>query len=265
MTELRVGLVQFDPLWENPIANRSFLEEQLSGWEGKADVWVLPEMFTTGFSMSASQWSETMEGPTHRWMKLMSQRLNAAFVGTWMVREGGHYWNRLFWVEPSGKTYTYNKVHLFRPAGESEIFQAGKERLVVSCRGFRICPLICYDLRFGYLSWQDSEEPIDLYLYLASWPASRTLAWRTLLQARAIENQAYVVGVNRIGADPSGLEHQGNSSVFDGEGNGLFLAEESEIVDVISLNKASLDAFRSQWPFWRDQKKDNFFGGKFGN
>ena len=264
MTQLRVGIVQFDPLWERPDGNRAQLEEQLSGWEGKFDVVVLPEMFTTGFSMNASAFAEIMHGATHRWMKLMSNRLDAAMVGSWMVHEAGYYWNRLVWVEPSGLTHVYNKTHLFTPAGEGDVYRAGEDRLVVAFRGFRICPLICYDLRFGYISRQDPDQLIDLYLYIASWPEKRMDAWKTLLKARAIENQAFVVGVNRVGQDGEGLTYSGGSSVFDGEGTPLFQAGNQELVDVVLLNLEALTSYRATWPFWKDQKKTHFFQYKFG-
>jgi omega-amidase len=259
MTELRVTFVQFNPFWENATGNRAELEERLVGLEKQTDVVVLPEMFTTGFSMAPQKWSETMDGPTHRWMKVLANRLGAAMVGSWMVRQDGTYYNRLFWVEPGGLTYTYDKIHLFSPSGEDAVYSAGKHRLIVSFRGWRICPLICYDLRFGYLSQQSPSELIDAYLYVASWPAARTAAWQALLKARAIENQAYVVGVNRIGEDAAGHLHDGYSGVYDFQGTSLHQAESEDIVSTVSLDLQAMQRFRDRWPFWKDQKLNKNF------
>lgn len=265
MSQLRVGLVQYAPIWENPAANRAQLEEQLSGWEGKVDIVVLPEMFTTGFTMNPGPNAEIMEGPTHRWMKLMAKRLQAALAGSCIIRDGGQFWNRLLWVEPDGKTVWYDKTHLFSLAGEDAVYQAGKERTIISFRDFTICPLICYDLRFGYLSQQNQEELIDLYLYVASWPEPRKDAWSTLLKARAIENQAFVVGVNRTGKDGSGWSYVGGSCAYDGLGISLAQAGTEEEMQIVLLNREVLWESRTQFPFWQDQKKGIFFGGKFGN
>lgn len=259
MSELRVTIVQFSPLWENPTGNRAELEERLVGLENQTDVVVLPEMFTTGFSMAPQEWSETMEGPTHRWVKVLANRLGAAIVGSWMVRQDGKYYNRLFWVEPGGLTYTYDKIHLFSPSEEHNVFSAGTRRLIVSFRGWRICPLVCYDLRFGYVSQQNPRELIDAYLYIASWPAARTVAWQTLLKARAIENQAYVVGVNRIGKDYVGHLHEGYSGIYDCRGMTVYCAESEDTLHTISLDLQDMHVFRDRWPFWKDQKLNKNF------
>lgn len=256
---LRVTLVQYSPLWENPTGNRAEIEEQLEGLAGSTDVVVLPEMFTSGFTMSPSTWSETMEGPTHRWMKVMAARLDAALVASWMIRSEGRYYNRLFWITPDGQTAYYDKVHLFSLSGEDQFFSAGTRRLAVSFRGWRICPLICFDLRFGYISQQDPEDLMDAYVYIASWPTARTEAWQTLLKARAIENQAYVIGVNRVGEDGHGVAHSGHSGVYDGLGQAVFLAGEGEVVQTVSLDRDSVHSIRQRWPFWKDQKKDKNF------
>ena len=259
MTELRVTLVQFSPLWENPTGNRAEIEELLEGLHGKTDMVVLPEMFTTGFSMAARTWSETMEGPTHRWMKVMANRINAALIASWMVKSEGKYYNRLFWVLPGGETEYYDKVHLFTPAGEDQVYTPGAERRVISFRGWQICPLICYDLRFGYLAQQDQDHLIDAYIYIASWPSARITAWQTLLKARAIENQAYVVGVNRVGQDGHGVLHGGRSGVFDGQGESLFEADNQDVIQTVILDLKAVHTYRDEWPFWKDQKKDKFF------
>ncbi|MGI4865883.1 MAG: amidohydrolase [Janthinobacterium lividum] len=223
MPDFTVSLVQTDLHWHDHAANRQMLAEQLAdslAGPGLTDLIVLPEMFTTGFSMDTSQ-AEALEGPTLTWLREQAARYDAVVTGSVMLTDGAHYYNRLLWVRPDGTYSTYDKRHLFRLGGEHEVFTPGTERLVEEWRGWRIRPLICYDLRFPVWSRNTAHEPYDLLLYVASWPHARISAWKLLLQARAIENLAYVAGVNRIGTDGLGQEYSGYTMLLDPRGDHL--------------------------------------------
>jgi predicted amidohydrolase len=223
MPDFSVSLVQTDLHWHDPAANRDalgqLLADSLTG-PGLTDLIILPEMFTTGFSMDATQ-AEPAEGPTLAWLREQAARYDAVVTGSVMLTEGGRCYNRLLWVRPDGSYSRYDKRHLFRMSGEHEVFTPGTERLVEEWRGWRIRPLICYDLRFPVWSSNSAHEPYDLLLYVASWPSARISAWKLLLQARAIENLAYVAGVNRIGFDGEELEYSGFSMLLDPRGEHL--------------------------------------------
>jgi predicted amidohydrolase len=223
MPDFSVSLVQTDLHWHDPAANRDalgqLLADSLNG-PGLTDLIILPEMFTTGFSMDATQ-AEPAEGPTLAWLREQAARYDAVVTGSVMLTEGGRCYNRLLWVRPDGSYSRYDKRHLFRMSGEHEVFTPGAERLVEEWRGWRIRPLICYDLRFPVWSSNSAHEPYDLLLYVASWPNARISAWKLLLQARAIENLAYVAGVNRIGFDGEELEYSGFSMLLDPRGEHL--------------------------------------------
>ena len=223
MPDFTLSLVQTDLYWHDPVANRAalgqLLADSLTG-PGLTDLIVLPEMFTTGFSMDTAQ-AEPVEGPTLAWLREQAARYNAVVTGSAMLTEGGRYYNRLLWVRPDGSYSSYDKRHLFRMSGEHEVFTPGAERLVEEWRGWRIRPLVCYDLRFPVWSSNSGHAPYDLLLYVASWPDARISAWKLLLQARAIENLAYVAGVNRIGLDAKGTEYSGFSMLLDPRGEHL--------------------------------------------
>lgn len=245
---LRVSLVQANTIWEDPAANRAAIEAMTSGLVGAADVVVLPEMFATGFSMQPERLAEPPNGPTLQWMQQLARRLDAAVVGSVITHEAGCHYNRLHWVMPDGSTRCYDKRHLFRMGGEDRHYAPGTTPLVVEWRGFRIAPLVCYDLRFPVWSRRRVGHDYDALLYIASWPAPRRHAWRSLLVARAIENQAYVIGVNRVGADGNGIPHAGDSVVHDFLGQPLVELDERAGVAGVALDRDALQAFRERFP-----------------
>ncbi len=248
---LRVTLVQSTLHWENPEANRRHFDTLLAE-VGYADLILLPEMFSTGFSMDAARLHETMEGPSVQWIKKTAAASNAVVSGSLIIGEAGHYFNRLIWCTPEGEIHTYDKRHLFRMAGEEKIFTPGKERLLVTLHGWKICPLICYDLRFPVWS-RNVEENYDLLLYTANWPEVRRHPWKTLLTARAIENQCYVAGVNRVGPDGNGINHSGDSALLDPKGE-IIEAPEPYNTECVTatLSYAALKEFREKFPVSRD-------------
>ncbi len=249
---MRLTLVQTDLLWEAPAENRARLERILAPVAGQTDLIVLPEMFTTGFSMNAQALAEPMDGPTVRWLKLQADRLGAAIGGSFICREEGHFYNRFALALPDGRIAHYDKRHLFGLAQEDQTYTAGRHRLIATWQGWRICPLICYDLRFPVWSCQSAEEPYDLLLYVANWPAQRAAHWRTLLPARAVENQCYVAGVNIVGADGKGLEYCGDSGIWDFSGRALCTMAHQPGMFTATLSIEALKTFRQQLPFLRD-------------
>jgi len=260
--ELRLSLVQAPLVWENPKANWQYFENKLKNLAHKTDVVVLPEMFNTGFSMQSEKLAEQAEGPTFKWMQKMAKLLNAAITGSVITAENGSYYNRLYWVEPDGNFKFYNKRHLFRMAGEHQFFSQGTERLVVSYKGFNIMPLVCYDLRFPV--WSRNKNQInqtrtevspeyDLLIYVANWPKPRTAPWSSLLVARAIENQAFVAGVNRVGVDGNQVEYDGASALIDPKGeiiSDIKLGEEA--VKTYTIRLKELNDFREKFPVGLD-------------
>lgn len=235
-------------MWENSTANLAILEEKIAFLPEPADVIVLPEMFNTGFSMNVKATAEVLNTTTTRWMKMMAAQTGALLIGSMAVREEKQYFNRLLCVRPDGTYEYYDKRHLFRMGAEHSTFTAGTERLVLNWKGWRICPLVCYDLRFPVWSRQDQKNPFDLLLYVANWPAVRSYAWNTLLRARAIENLSYVVGVNRIGTDGNGVDHKGGSVVVGFLGELITDLGEAEAAKVFHLEKAPLDKYRQSFP-----------------
>ncbi len=255
MKPLRVTMVQAPLDWEDREANLERFSALLKGLEGQTDLVVLPEMFTTGFSMAPEKVAERMDGPAMEWLYGQASRLGAAVTGSVAIEENGAYYNRLIWMQPDGVFDTYDKRHLFGLAGEPLHYRGGTRRLVAEWKGWRICPLICYDLRFPVWSRNDAVAPYDLLVYVANFPARRSIAWKNLLVARAIENQAYVAGVNRIGADGNGHDHSGDSSLIDYEGNILFQLTNQPGVFTASLDPVGLQGFRKKFPFLADQDK----------
>jgi omega-amidase len=247
---LRIALVQSDLVWQNPAQNRGNLEERLQEVSGKADLIVLPEMFTTGFSMD-THLAETHNTQTCKWLQMNADRLGACIVGSVMTREAGHIYNRQYIARPSEPLLSYDKRHLFRMAHEHDHFTAGNTRLIFSYLGWKICPLVCYDLRFPVYS-RNTPLGYDVVLYNASWPARRALAWNSLLPARAIENLAYCIGVNRIGVDGNGHAYQGDSQSIDVDGSMLLHLGSENKIGLTSLYKERLETFRRDFPAWRD-------------
>ncbi|MBC5774276.1 amidohydrolase [Pontibacter sp. KCTC 32443] len=244
---LRVTIVQTELHWHNAVANRNMLADKLAAVAPKTDLIVLPEMFTTGFSMDAPALAEQPEGDTLQWMREQAARYDAVVTGSIIVQENDQYYNRLLWVRPDGSYEHYNKKHLFRMAKEHHTYTSGSERLTTELKGWKICPLVCYDLRFPVWS-RNTGERYDLLLYVANWPKIRSLAWRTLLQARAIENIAYTIGVNRIGTDGNNHPYSGDSAIIHPKGHKLLETTEQEGVHTITLSKQELLDFRDVFP-----------------
>ncbi len=245
---LRVTLLQTDLAWEDPEANRRALAGELRGLSGATDLVVLPEMFTTGFSMQPERMAEEAGGPTTAWLQQLASELEAAVVGSVMTRDGAHHYNRLLWATPQGTVRHYDKRHLFRMGGEDRHYAQGEDLLVVEWRGFRIAPLICYDLRFPVWSRRREGYDYDLLVYVANWPAVRRRAWTTLLAARAIENQCYVAGVNRCGSDGLGVPYAGDSVVNDFRGEPVVAVPAGHGRETATLDLDALITFRDRFP-----------------
>ncbi|HEY1283582.1 MAG TPA: amidohydrolase [Steroidobacteraceae bacterium] len=245
---LRVTLVQQSIVWHDAAANRAHLDALLAPLEKHTDLIVLPEMFTTGFSMDVEPLAEPVNGPTSQWLRAKAQELNAAITGSLITKDGEHYYNRLLWAAPGHEVRHYDKRHLFRMANEHHHFTPGGAPLALEWRGLRICPLVCYDLRFPVYSRRRPELEYDLLLYVASWPAARRKAWQALLRARAIENLAYVVGVNRIGRDGNGIVYSGDSVAHDFFGEVIAELDGESAVATVELDAEALKAFRQRFP-----------------
>jgi omega-amidase len=245
---LRVSLVQQPLAWQNGAANRARFTELLHPLAGETDLVVLPETFTSGFSMEVEQLGEPPGGPTAEWLMQQAARLDAVITGSVITRDGEHYYNRLLWACPSGGLRQYDKRHLFRLGSEHEHFTAGRTVWSVAWRGLTVCPLVCYDLRFPVWSRRRPGLDYDLLLYVANWPAARAEAWRQLLRARAIENQAYVLGVNRVGSDGHGVPHAGDSAAIDFRGRTLADAGGVPAVLTVELPREPLVQFREKFP-----------------
>lgn len=261
MQNLRISLVQGATRWHDPEGNRAYYGDLIEPLHGLTDVVLLPETFTSGFSNDALDRAETMEGPTVEWMRHWARALDAAVTGSVQLRDAGadgKVFNRLLWVTPDGAIAHYDKRHLFRYAGEHERYASGRERLVVEWRGWRINPLVCYDLRFPVFARNryDVERPgdldFDLQFYIANWPAARADAWKTLLRARAIENLCYVAGLNRVGSDGNGLKYDGDSAVVDFLGRAVSECTDEEVVVTTTLLADMLRAHRERFPAMLD-------------
>jgi predicted amidohydrolase len=254
MQDLRVSLVQGATRWHDPAGNRACYGELMEPLRGHTDLIVLPETFTSGFSNEAIHNAEGMDGPTVAWIRAQSKALRAAITGSVQLRTDAGVFNRLLFATPDGKLWHYDKRHLFRYAGEHERYASGRERLVVEWHGWRICPQVCYDLRFPvfarnrYNVERKDALDYDLLLYVANWPAARAYAWRTLLRARAIENLCYVAAVNRVGTDGNGLDYAGDSAVIDFLGHPLSECADQEVVTTTTLLASELAAHRARFP-----------------
>jgi len=257
--KLKTALVQSHLIWENPIENRKNFEEKINNLPLGIDLIILPEMFTTGFTMKANSFAETMNGKTALWMQQLAAKKNCAITGSLIIKESplkstheDTYFNRLLFVHPSGKIDFYDKKHLFTLAGEHEVFSPGVKKVLIEYKGWKICPLICYDLRFP--TWARNTENYDLLLYVASWPTPRIEAWNTLLKARAIENMSYTIGVNRVGTDANGYKYNGNSVVYDVLGNCLDKNDNGEEISlIVELDKDAQNMIRNKFRFLNDK------------
>ena len=256
MSELKFTLVQTALHWENKEANLEMLEEKVGTLQSSTHVVVLPEMFTTGFSMKPEALAETMDGPTMQWMKRSAAWKKIILTGSFIAKEAGRYFNRLVWMLPNGQYGHYDKRHLFAFAEEDKHYTAGTERLIASVNGWKINLMVCYDLRFPVWARQQfgegQEFEYDVLIYIANWPERRSTAWKTLLQARAIENQCYVIGVNRVGNDGNDIYHSGDSMLVDPLGEILYHKAHDEDLATITINKDHLQEVRKKFQFWRD-------------
>lgn len=268
MQDLKITLVQADLHWEEVDANLAMFEEKIWRIGQQTDVIILPEMFNTGFSMEAGKLSEMMNMKTTKWMKMVADQTGALVMGSFIANVHDRYYNRLLWMEPGGAFKTYDKRHLFRMADEHLVYSPGESQLIGHWKGWRICPLICYDLRFPVWSrnrWNATlkKPAYDLLVYVANWPQVRANAWDTLLRARAIENLSYVAGVNRVGIDGKGVEYSGNSMVIGPKGDYIFSVEGVEEVKTIQLNANSLQAYRDKFPALLDADDFNLEIGEY--
>ena len=250
---MKIALLQTSLSWENPIENRSHLSQKINGFLEDVDLIVLPEMFTSGFTMNPKAVAETMEGETVSWLQHMAKAKNCAITGSLVIIENGNYFNRLVFVFPNGAIQTYDKRHLFTLAGEDKVYTAGTEKLIVEYKGFKLCLLICYDLRFPVFS--RNIEEYDALIYVANWPKPRVNAWDILLKARAVENMCYTIGVNRIGTDSNNYEYVGHSQAVNFLGNYILKPQEMEGIFTVTLDKNAMLETRSKLPFLNDKDK----------
>lgn len=256
MDNLTLTLIQSDLHWEDVDKNLAMFSQKIDTITEPTDIIALPEMFNTGFSMESEKLAETMNGKSVNWLKETAQNKKAVVVASLIIEENDDYYNRLIWAEPEGEIYTYDKRHLFRMANEHEHFSSGKDLLIVHYKGWRICPLICYDLRFPVWSRNvddNGNTAYDLLLYIANWPAARKAPWSKLLEARAIENQCYVVGLNRVGIDGKLIDYSGNSAVINPKGEVISnIPESTNTTQTISIPLTELNDFRVKFPVNKD-------------
>lgn len=251
---MKIALIQSFLFWENPAANRNHFEEKISCLDEDVDLIVLPEMFTSGFTMQPKNVAETMQGETVLWLQSLAKVKKSAITGSLVIKENDNFYNRLVFVFPSGEIQFYDKKHLFTLAGEDEVYTAGNIKLIIEYKGWKICPLICYDLRFPVFS--RNTEDYDLLLYVANWPQIRINAWDTLLKARAIENMSYTIGVNRVGQDDNKLEYNGHSQVINFLGDYILEPIDTKGAYIVELNKSELLLARKKFNFLND--RDSF-------
>ncbi len=251
---MKIALIQSDLYWEDALKNRKSFESKINKIDSQVDLIILPEMFSTGFTMNALTMAEAMEGETILWMKAVAKQKNCALAGSLIVTENKQFYNRMLFVFPSGEIKHYDKRHLFSLAGEDRTYTSGTEKVIVDYLGWKICLQVCYDLRFPV--FVRNIENYDLILYVANWPKVRTNAWNILLKARAVENLSYVVGVNRIGLDAHNYEHIGHSQVVDFLGNYILEPQETEGVFIVELDKTVMLETRKKLDFLSD--KDDF-------
>lgn len=246
MEDLKFALIQSDIHWHQPGANLAMFEEKIWRISEKVDVILLPEMFQTGFTMDHEGLAEPMNLTTFKWMKQMAVQKKVSVCGSYIVKEGGKVFNRLLWMNEDGSYHTYDKRHLFRMAEEDQHFDMGQEQLIVTCKGWKICPMVCYDLRFPVWS-RNVNLSYDVLLFVANWPAARINAWDTLLAARAIENLSYSIGLNRVGKDQKGIAYNGHSAAYNPKGERMVYAEKEEII-YVTLSAQALIDFRKKFP-----------------
>jgi omega-amidase len=270
MSSLNLTLIQSNLHWEDKQSNLRMFEEKISSIKDRTSLIILPEMFSTGFSMKPEILAEPMDGEAVQWMKRISAEKKVILTGSLIIEDGGQYYNRLIWMLPNGQYGYYNKRHRFAYAGEDQHYAAGSKRLIASVNGWKINLQVCYDLRFPVWARQQpvtssdglsalpphankpAQLEYDVLVYVANWPERRNHAWKTLLQARAIENQCYVIGLNRVGNDGNNIYHSGDSMIIDPLGEPLYHKAHTEDIYTHSLSKERLEEVRAKFPFWRD-------------
>jgi predicted amidohydrolase len=248
--DLKVTLVQAELIWEDIESNIAGFDHWLDGIQDTHLI-VLPEMFSTGFTMNAENLAQGMNGDSVHWIKAKSRQKNADIVGSIIIKENHKFFNRLLWAKPNGEMFTYDKKHLFRMAGEEQVYHPGDKPITVELRGWKIRPFICYDLRFPVWT-RNIANRYDMAIFVANWPENRSSHWKTLLQARAIENQCYVMGVNRVGRDGNDLSFSGDSSIIDPFGKILFQKSFDPCIHTTALSYADLLEYRESFPVWMD-------------
>lgn len=252
MNDLTVAVVQTTLYWERIEENLNHFGKLMAPLKGKTDVILLPEMFTTGFSMNSVSLAEEMDGTSVSWLRQQAAALGSDVAGSIIIKEKSHYYNRLVWMQPTGEYSYYDKRHLFRLGNEHDTYSPGKQKLIQKTGEWRLRPLICYDLRFPV--WSRNRNDYDVLVYVANWPESRREVWKTLLKARAIENQAYVIGVNRIGRDGNGIDYSGDSAVLDPKGKTISnIKPYEEKVEIVTLSMQELTEFRDKFPVLPDR------------
>lgn len=254
--KLKVLLVQSDTVWEDANQNRLNYSNKINSIKEDVDLVVLSELFSTGFSMNPEPIAETMDGETIKWMKTLAAKKQSAITGSIIIKDKGKFYNRQIFMHPSGKTEYYDKRHAFTYAGEDKVFATGNKKLIVDYKGWKICPLICYDLRFPV--WSRNVEDYDILIYSANWPTPRMAAWNALLKARAIENMCYCIGVNRVGKDFLGNEFSGHSGAYDVFGEKISSIQPGkEQIEVVELDKNHITANRDKFQFLNDRDSFN--------
>ena len=255
MSSLTITIIQSNLFWENKKANLEMFQQKIESIKEKTEIVILPEMFNTGFSMKPELFAEKMDGETVNWMKKISSEKKIILTGSLMIEEEGKYFNRLLWVLPNGEMGIYDKRHLFAYARENDHYSAGNKKLIASVKGWKINLQVCYDLRFPVWARQsatDAENKYDLLINVANWPEKRSVAWQTLLRARAIENQCFVVGANRVGEDGNKITYNGGSTIIDPFGEIIYEKKNAEDIFTYSLQKDKIVECRSHFPFWKD-------------
>nr|WP_315215810.1 nitrilase family protein [uncultured Flavobacterium sp.] len=251
---MKTALIQSAIIWENPEANRNYFEQKINTISESIDLIVLPEMFTTGFTMNPETVAETMDGKTMGWLQSLAKAKKTAITGSLIIADNNNFYNRLVFVFPSGEIQFYDKRHLFTLAGEDKVYTSGTQKLIVDYLGWRICPLVCYDLRFPVFA--RNVENYDLLLYVANWPKPRINAWDILIKARSVENMCYTIGVNRNGVDNANLEYVGHSQAVDFLGNYILEPQETEGVFIVEFDKEKMNNARNKLGFLND--RDSF-------
>ena len=255
MQDLTITLIQTELFWENISANLTAFDKKIDAIEEKTDLIILPEMFTTGFSMNAAKLAETMDGVTVSWILSKSNTRDVDIMGSIIIVENGSYYNRLLWAKPDGTLLTYDKKHLFRMTGEHMVFTPGGKFLTGTLNGWKLRPFICYDMRFPIWN-RNIDNQYDIAIYIANWPESRASHWKLLMPARAVENQSYVIGVNRVGKDGNGHTYSGDSSIIDPTGNVLFQQANATCIHTERLKYSPIREYRETFAAWRDADGD---------